>query len=64
MNKKGYDFKCYGRTEDGGRTCVVNIVLDSSGSMSPREETVYNAVEELLKALARKNETATDSLRV
>ena len=58
MNKNGYDSKCYGSTGEGGRTCVVNIALDSSGSMSPREETVYNAVEELLKALARENETA------
>ena len=62
MYRKGYGFKVYGSKEDDGRTCVVIIALDKSRSMSPMEEIVYNATEELHKALARKNETATDSL--
>lgn len=57
MDKKGYGFKFYESMEDDGRTCVVIIALDKSGSMSAKEEIVYNATEELLKALARKNET-------
>ena len=63
MNKNGYGSIFYGGTEDGGRTCFVNIALDRSASMSPKEEIVYNAAEKLLKGLARKNETAPDSLR-
>ena len=60
MYRKGYGFKIYGSMEDDGRTCVVIIALDKSGSMTAKEEIVYNATEELLKGLARKNETGLD----
>jgi len=54
-----YGLKIYAR-EEGDRVCVVVIALDKSGSMGVREDVVHKATVDLLKALAKKNETALD----
>ena len=50
-----YDIKVYEDFDDDCRKCVVVIALDDSGSMTPKEEVVFNATKELLQMLAKIN---------
>lgn len=59
MNKN-YDFNVLSDFENDCRKCVVIIALDDSGSMSPKEEIVYEATKQLLQMLVKENETNID----
>lgn len=59
MNKD-YNLKVYEDMDDDCRKCVVIIALDDSGSMSPKEEVVFQATKQLLQMLAKENESSID----
>lgn len=48
------------KEENGIRTCVLILFLDKSGSMSPREDDIYDAFTELMRKLIDQNETSLD----
>ena len=59
-NNEFENFHDYYDLKEDIRKCIIIIALDKSGSMKVKEEVVYQAIVDLLKMLAKKNETELD----